>query len=119
MRSKDKPKKKYPSELSGKCWKRLSGLLPKPKKKPNGAGRPPADLRHVVNSILYVLRGGISWRMLPNDYAAWQTAYGYFNEWSKAGVWEKVNTVLVKQVRSSTPKPEEKVPQEATHGRMN
>lgn len=108
MRSKDKPKKKYPSELSGKSWKRLSVLLPKPKKKPNGAGRPPTDLRQVVNAILYVLRGGVSWRMLPNDYAAWQTAYGYFNEWSKAGVWEKVNTVLLKQVRSSTPKPGKK-----------
>ena len=108
MRNKDKRKKKYPSELSGKSWKRLSGLLPKPKKEPGGPGRPPADLREVINGILYVLRGGISWRMLPNDYPAWQTVYGYHNEWSKSGVWERVNTVLVKQVRSQTPKPGKK-----------
>lgn len=43
--------------------------------------------------------------MLPNDHPAWQTVYGYFNEWGKSGVWELVNTVLVKQVRRKTPKP--------------
>lgn len=80
-------------------------LLPKPKKQPGGVGRPPSDLRQVVDAILYILRSGASWRMLPNDYPAWQTAYGYFNDWSKCAVWEKVNTVLVRQVRSRTPKP--------------
>ncbi len=60
MRNKDKRKKKYPGELSNKSWRRLGGLLPKPKKKPGGAGRAPADLREVINAILYVLRGGIS-----------------------------------------------------------
>ncbi|WP_373514889.1 IS5 family transposase [Persicitalea sp.] len=105
MPSKDKSKRKYPSELSGKSWKHLSNLLPNPKKRPGGPGRPSVDMRQAVNAILYVLRGGISWRMLPNDYPAWQTVYGYFNEWSRSGVWEKVNTALVRQVRSSTRRP--------------
>ena len=83
-------------------------MLPKPKKRPGSAGRPPVEVREVINAILYVLRGGISWRMLPNDYPAWQTVYGYFNEWGKSGVWELVNTVLVKQVRRKTPKPGKK-----------
>jgi transposase len=45
-------KRKYPSELSDKSWKRLKQLLPKPKKKKGEVGRPPADLREVVNGIL-------------------------------------------------------------------
>jgi len=42
--------------------------------------------------------------MLPNDYPCWQTIYGYFNSWSKADVWEKINVELVKQVRKKTKK---------------
>jgi putative transposase len=108
MSSKNTLKKKYPSELSSKSWKRLSKLLPKPKKKSGQAGRPPEDLREVINAILYVLKGGITWRMLPNDYPKWQTVYGYFNGWSKRNVWEKVNVVLVKQLRAKTLKPNRK-----------
>jgi len=36
------------------------------------------DLREVVNAILYVLRSGCSWRMLPHDLPPWQIVYGYF-----------------------------------------
>jgi len=46
--------------------------------------------------------------MLPNDYPAWQTVYGYFNGWSKAHLWEKINSRLVKQVRKKTLKPNRK-----------
>jgi putative transposase len=55
-----------------------------------------------------VLRSGGSWRMLPNDYPAWETVYGYFNGWSKAQLWEKINSHLVKQVRQKTLKPNRK-----------
>lgn len=108
MSSKNTLKKKYPSELSSKSWKRLSKLLPKAKKKAGEVGRPSEDLREVVNAILYVLKGGIAWRMLPNDYPKWQTVYGYFNRWSKTNTWEKINVVLVKQLRVKTLKPNKK-----------
>ena len=101
-------KRKYPSELSNNSWNRLKQLLPKPKKKEGQAGRPPTELRDIINGILYVLRSGGSWRMLPNDYPAWQTVYGYFNSWSKAHLWEKINSHLVKQVRKKTLKPNRK-----------
>lgn len=105
MSNKNTNKKKYPSELSNKSWKRLSQLLPKAKKKVGDVGRPPVELREVVNGILYVLRSGCSWRMLPNDYPEWQTTYGYFNRWSKSNVWEKINVALVRQVRVKSKKP--------------
>ena len=35
--------------------------------KPRPRGRPPTDLREVVNAIFYVLRGGVTWRLLPSD----------------------------------------------------
>ena len=57
--------KKYPSELSEKSWKRLKSLLPKQKKVEGEAGRSTVELREVINGILYVLRSGCSWRMMP------------------------------------------------------
>lgn len=58
----DKPTKKagktYPHELNEKQWEHLAPLLPTPKKKADGAGRWPLDLREVLNGILYVLRTG-------------------------------------------------------------
>ena len=63
--------KRYPSELSEKSWKRLKKLLPKPKKIKGKVGRNPAELREVMNGILYVLRSSGARRMLPNDYPKW------------------------------------------------
>lgn len=100
--------KLYPSDLSKKSWLPLQQLLPKPKKQEGKSGRTPSDLRLVINGILYVLRSGCSWRMLPNDFPAWQTVYGYFNSWSKSNLWEKINAILVRQVRKSSKKPKGK-----------
>lgn len=96
MPSQNKPAaKRYPSELNERQWKKLNAYLPPPK----GGGRPATDLRWVVNAILYVVKSGCTWRMLPNDYPHWATVYGYFNAWSKSGLWLAINADLVKRVR--------------------
>jgi putative transposase len=56
-------------------------------------------MREVLNAIFYVLRSGCAWRMLPHEFPAWQTVYGYFNQWRKDGTWERINTVLREEVR--------------------
>jgi putative transposase len=45
--------------------------------------------RTIVDAILYVLRGGIQWRLMPKDFPPWKTVYGHFSKWNKRGVWEK------------------------------
>lgn len=79
-------------------------LLPQPKKKAGGPGRTPLDLREVVNAILYVMRTGCSWAMLPNDYPNHKSVFHYHNTWSKTGVWEKIHVRLVKKVRKKMKK---------------
>ena len=32
-------------------------------------------MREIINAIFYVLRGGITWRLLPKDFPPWQTVY--------------------------------------------
>ena len=58
-------------------------------------------LREVVNGILYVLRGGISWRMMPHDLPPWGTVWWYFRKWRRDGTWERVLEALRPMVRES------------------
>ena len=46
-----------------------------------------------------VVRTGCQWRMLPKDFAPWQTVYGYYRRWKRQGVWVRINEALVKTVR--------------------
>jgi putative transposase len=46
-----------------------------------------------------VLRGGISWRMLPHDLPPWKSIYHYFRLWRLDGTWEHINDVLTGKVR--------------------
>ena len=88
----------YPSDLSDEQWKVLAPLLPAAK----AGGRPrKADIREVVNGILYVLRNGCSWRALPHDFPPWGTVWWYFREWRLDGTWARVNETLRRAVRKS------------------
>jgi putative transposase len=98
-KSKKKTVKKYPHELTDKQWQDLVSLLPKPKKKAGGPGRLPLHLREVVNAILYVMRTGCQWSMLPSDYAHYKSVFHYYNTWSKKGIWEQIHVQLVRKVR--------------------
>ncbi len=91
-------RKPYPSDLTDAQWEELAPLLPPPK--PGGHPRT-VDLREVINGILYVLRGGIPWRMLPHDLPPWGTVWWYFREWRLNGTWEKIHEVLRPKVREA------------------
>jgi putative transposase len=53
----------------------------------------------VVNAVLYLLRAGGSWRLLPHDFPAWQTVYTRFRLWRLAGVWDRAHAALREEVR--------------------
>jgi putative transposase len=88
--------KVYPSDMSEAQWKIIHPLIPPAK--PGGRPRQ-ADMREIVNGILYVVRGGCSWRMLPREYGPWQTVYGYFRTFRRAGVWQQMHDALREKVR--------------------
>lgn len=86
----------YASDLTDEEWQQIEPLLPPAK--PIGNQRT-VDLRAVVNAIFYRADHGTKWRALPREFPAWQTVYGYFRLWVKLGLWESVNTTLVRAVR--------------------
>ena len=86
----------YASDLTDSQWEHIKGWLPAPKPR----GRPRTlDLRQVVNAILYVLVGGIQWRMLPKDFPKWQSVYYYFRQWQRDGTWKRIHDTLRAEVR--------------------
>jgi transposase len=52
--------------VTGELWEVIEPLLPKEPPKPNG-GRPRIDDRAVLTGILFVLKSGIPWEMLPQE----------------------------------------------------
>jgi putative transposase len=49
--------------------------------------------------MLYVLRSGGAWRLLPHEFPPWQTVYDYFRQWRRDGTWEQINAALRERVR--------------------
>jgi len=92
-----KPEQRYPTDLTDEEWTLLASLVAQPKGKP---GRPRrVDMRQVMNAILYLVRTGCQWRMLPREFPAWQTVYYYYNKWSRDGTWERIMDTLRREVR--------------------
>lgn len=89
-------RKPYPSDLTDGQWEELAPLVPAAK--PGGHPRT-VDLREVINGILYVLRSGCTWRMMPHDLPPWGTAWGYFRRWRNDGTWERIHDALRPKVR--------------------
>jgi putative transposase len=85
-------RKAYPTDLKDKEWEQLLPLLPLKRTKPE-------KMREYINAILYVLRSGCSWRMLPHDFPPWSTVYDVFVKLSRNGTWQRLNNELRAKVR--------------------
>ena len=58
----------------------------------------------MLDAILYVVRTGCQWRMLPRDFPPWKTVYTVFWRWRRSGVWAKVHDALRRLVRKEAGK---------------
>src|ERR1700759_5284276 len=86
----------YPSNLTHSQWNLIKELIPLAKP----GGRPRSlDMRLVINAILYVVVGGIKWRMLPREYPCWKSVYHYFRSWRLSGDWQGLHDAVRAQVR--------------------
>ena len=78
-------------DLTDAQWAMLQPLLPVGKK----AGRPPKwTKRQLIDGIRWRVRVGAPWRDVPPAYGAWQTVYGLFRRWQRAGIWQQILTAL-------------------------
>ncbi len=82
----------YATDLTDSQWALIAPLMPEAE--PGGRPRK-ASTRELVNAILYFLRAGMAWRLLPHDLPPWQTVYYYLRRWQREGVWDRVHHALL------------------------
>jgi transposase len=55
--------------------------------------------RAIMDSLFYLLRGGLPWRMLPKDFPPVSTVQRYFHAWRDSGFWKTINHLMLMSVR--------------------
>lgn len=88
----------YLSDLTDAQWAILEPLVPACK---HGGRQREVNMREVTNSILYLVRTGCQWSMLPHDLLPKSTAYDYFAAWRDDGTWQQMMDALRAQVRTA------------------
>jgi len=78
-------RKAYSSDVSDEEWAFIAPYLTLMKEDAPQRDHP---LREVFNGLRYVVRGGIPWRMMPNDLPPWHAVYQQTQRWVKAEVFE-------------------------------
>lgn len=77
----------YPSDISREQFEIIRPLLEKARKKTKPRT---LDLYDVFCGVLYILRSGCQWRMLPKEYPKWRTCHFYFQTWNEKKEDQKI-----------------------------
>jgi transposase len=82
--------------VSDELWEIIEPLLPEVPPKPKG-GRPRIDDRAALTGIVFVLKSGIPWEMLPQEMGcgSGSTCWRRLRDWQQAGVWEELHRALL------------------------
>ncbi len=75
----------YPSDLTEAEWELIQPHFRPADRRGRACLHP---RKRIVDAILYVVKGGGPWRLLPHDFPSWKTVYDHFSRWNKRGVWE-------------------------------
>jgi putative transposase len=97
-------RKPYSTDLTDEQWMLIEPFLPQAK--PGGRPRS-ADLREVVNALLYLVRSGCQWRMIPHEFPPWRTCYNYFRAWIDSHTWDEIVYLLRLEVRAQMGRPDQ------------
>ena len=89
---------RYASDLTDAEWALIAPCMPPAKV----VGRPrTTELREVVNAILYLLRSGCPWRLLPKEFPPRSTVQRYFYAWRDDATWRRLNHHLLMAAREA------------------
>src|SRR5436190_15767359 len=88
--------------VSDELWAIVEPILPPPRQYPLG-GRPPVDNRAALTGILFVLRSGIPWEMIPKEMGcgSGMTCWRRLKRWNNAGVWDRLHEALLAKLREA------------------
>ena len=84
------------TKISDELWNNITNLLPDEKPR-NIVGRPVIPFRKVMDGILYVLRTGCPWKMLPKEFGSGSTCHRRFQKWVQLDIFKKIWIRLLKE----------------------
>lgn len=89
--------------VSDEFWKRVEPLLPKVERRHRYPGRRRIDDRCCLESIMYVMRTGCQWAMVPatETGCSGKTAWRRMDEWDRVGVWDALHEKLLAELNAS------------------
>ena len=89
--------------IEDELWARIEPLLPKKRRRKRHIGRLPLDDRLVLTGILFVLRSGIPWEMLPKEMGcgSGMTCWRRLKYWQRREVWRRLHQVLLSELRGA------------------
>ena len=95
MASVHNPHKHTITKIPDELWDEIVSVLPKEKPE-NAVGRPIVPFRKVMDGIMYVLRTGCQWKMLPREYGSGSTCHRRFQKWVRPDVFKRMWIRLLK-----------------------
>jgi transposase len=83
--------------VTEKLWRAIAPLLPEREPSPKG-GRPPVSDRACLEGIIFVLKTGMPWQMLPIElgYGSGSTCWRRFRDWTRTGAWPELHRRLLR-----------------------
>jgi len=86
--------------VDDELWEVIKPLLPPPPKRTSRRGRPRLSDRAALTGILFVLRSGVPWEMLPQEMGcgSGMTCRRRLRDWQRAGVWRKSHQSLLNRL---------------------
>jgi len=85
----------YITDLTDRQWSKIESIFRSNK----GANLVKHSKRDLINAVLYLVKTGCQWRLLPNDFPPHDTVWSFYRRAVKSGKWEKAMDMLVKKSR--------------------
>lgn len=85
----------YPTDLTDAQWDNIKNYLEK------GFRKRKISLRSIWNGLMYVVKTGCQWRMLPKEFGKWQLVYYYYRKWIDLELFDRILDRLRAKVRVS------------------
>ena len=85
--------------LPDELWNEIQPLLPAHVVSPKG-GRPPVDDRVCLRALIFILRSGMAYNLLPGEVfgVSGVTAWRRLRDWTKADCWLRLHEVLLNRL---------------------
>jgi transposase len=86
--------------LPDELWQEIQPLLPPAPPPSRKGGRPPVEHRKALAGILFVLRTGCQWQMLPTAAfgVSGSSCWRRLRDWTAAGVWPELHRRLLNRL---------------------